>query len=405
MEYQNIVIVGNTNVGKSLLFNKICGGDYALVYNKENTTLDYISIYIDNKKITDTAGIIKYNEWLDLYGNKILTSADLILYVCDISKPITFEIEDLFRKLHSMKKDIWIICNKSDRKQHEDFTLDKLNADMIFYVSAIENKGISELLKHMGIVRNINTPKNLVAIVGRANAGKSTLMNHILGNNRSIVSDKAGTTVDHIQENKTINNIDITFIDTPGFTNNKDSFMSTINKRRTDLLKNTFIGQIVVIDAEIGVTKQDKAIIDQAQYQGLFTIICVNKYDKITLYVKEQLKHINVPKHIERFNIAAINGTGISKMLKSLAESIEHFHKFTTPTLNKFMSVLKSKENMSKNISQIKYMLQTNTHPITILYFAPHPLSIYDMKCVKKYMMEYFNIKNYRILLQHKYTS
>lgn len=406
MEYKDIVIVGNTNVGKSLLFNKICHGDFALVYDKENTTLDYISVYIGDKKITDTAGINKYNEWLNLYGNKILTQADLILYVCDVSQPITFDIENLFRKMHGLHKEIWIIANKNDKKTHRDFSLDKLNPSQIFYTSAIENGGINDIIKEIGIQHDDSEDKeeNIVAIVGRPNAGKSTLMNYILNENRVTTSNKPGTTVDNIRANTNIYGEEVIFIDTPGMSpkDNHDSYKHTINKRTTNLLSNKFIGQIVMIDAELGVTKQDKDIIDKAQYNGLFTVICVNKYDKITLFVKEQIKHINIAKHIQVFNISAIDGTGVEKMLFALSNCIKNFHKFTTPKLNKFMSFLKEKEHISRSISQVKYLVQTSVYPITIVYFAPHPLSIYDMKCVKKYMMEYFNIQNYRILLQHR---
>lgn len=400
MNKNNILIVGNTNVGKSLLFNRLCNEDLALVYNKENTTLDYISVYKNDIKITDTAGIINYKDWLSLYGDKLIKNCDLMLYVCDISQPITFDIENLFRELHAFNKPIWIIVNKSDKRQHELFNLYKLRADVIEYVSCLKPATLINLKKMLHLQQQEERKsENLIAIVGRCNAGKSTLLNRILKENRSIVSNVPGTTVDHIAEIKKINDVNITFIDTPGFSNDNTDFMHVVNKRRDNLLQNTFVGQIVVIDGELGVTRQDKHIIDQAQQLGLFTVICVNKYDLITLKVQEELKHINISSNIQVFNISALKNHGIQNMLKSIVECINNFYKLSTVRLNKFLQELKQQSNISRTIKSIKYMTQISVSPIKIMYFSNLILNNNDFKCIKKYMMKYFNIYNYRILL------
>lgn len=416
---RKIVLVGNTNVGKSTLFNLICKKDLSIVYNQDNTTLDYVSTYLhtatETMKLTDTAGVNNFQEWMTLYG-KVLLEADLILYVCDVSKPIDNAIEVLYRKLYALKKEIWIIAHKSDKRPSEEFRPEKLNNARLICTAVNNLASISHLRKELGldeVADSNNEAQNIVAIVGRANAGKSTLMNWILNEQRVAVSSTPGTTVDHVYETSIIEDVPITFVDTPGFTHSnihgvqQADFTYLINKRRTALLRNRFVGQIVLIDGELGVTRQDKQVIDQAINIGLFTIVCVNKCDVISKAALETMKYVNIPDNISKFHISAKTGKGVSQMLKQLSNSISNFYgmRIATPKLNKCLELIKSQPSVSAAIRSIKYMTQTKQQPITISYFSSHALSVHDMKCLKRHISKYFDLTNYRLFLQRKLNN
>ncbi|MBN20700.1 MAG: ribosome biogenesis GTPase Der [Bdellovibrionaceae bacterium] len=311
LQLKKIVIIGRPNVGKSTLFNRLFGRKRALVHNLPGVTRDLLeehAQWLVNGKfyeyaLMDTGGI--GGDILDEEIRKqvefALSQADLVLWLMDSQTgvtPLDMEISTEVRKKGlSEKIPVFCIANKVDVENHESRMMDffSLGVDRVFPISAEHGTGIVDLQEAIvdlfpeGLMKDdsseeIETFKEFIpriAIVGRPNVGKSTLINALLGQNRMITSQLAGTTIDSIDSEIELEGQKMILVDTAGIrrkskTDRGVEVLSVVQTKKA--LERAHLA-ILVIDGKEGVTDQDEKIGGLIEDAGCSVILMVNKWD------------------------------------------------------------------------------------------------------------------------------
>lgn len=381
-----IVIIGQTNVGKSKLFNMLTQKNLSIVFDGNDTTVDYVSLTIDDKIVMDTAGIKSIDD---------VKPGDLYLYVVNARKDILEKDKTLISQVRRTKQPIWLIVNSIDGIKNLDETkFSTLGCNRIYYVSAEHNINIDQLREDLGIKSKIQFNPT-IAILGRCNSGKSTLMNALLKTNRMIVSSKIGTTRDTVRETINIKDQSFDFMDTAGYRNNANILEHITAKRRENCLTHC-VGSILVINGEEGFTNLDKIIFTEAYSSTNFVVIAVNKKD--SMY--GPLKFFNqIPAWIPVVYISALNSQLFH--LKSLINKSYECSKLkiTTNKLNRWLQKsninFRSVDNKPINV---KYITQFKSEPITI--GTDKDINEQSAKQMKKKIAEAFEIIGAKIIIE-----
>jgi GTPase len=302
-----VTIVGRPNVGKSSIFNALAGHRIAIVSDIENTTRDLIEYHIDDEEneisyiMMDSGGIVQAdNETLladvRARADYAIENSDLILFVVEYDRVTEFD-EFIVKKLRRSKKPVLVVANKADnpKRAMEAYNHLQLGLGDVIPLSAIQNRGFWELkskvaaeLKSLGFTLD-KDPSELagmlkLAIIGRPNVGKSSLVNAISWTTRSIVKDMPGTTRDAIDTIITFGDSEICLIDTAGIRRAGKIGSANIEQwsvmraersiERADVVA-------VVIDAFEGITHQDEHIVGEAMKAKKGIILVMNKWDKV----------------------------------------------------------------------------------------------------------------------------
>ena len=306
-----VTLVGRTNVGKSTLFNKLVGKRKAITEDENGVTRDRVYDKVDwlGKEfiLADTGGLDIsnkeiMNQEIKSQVEKALLESDLILFVVDGREglnPHDFEISNELRKYN---KKVIVVANKIDRETIPDHIYDfyQFGFDDLVTISAEGSKNLGDLLDK--VVESIDFSKfdtdldaTRIAIIGKPNAGKSSLVNHLLNEERMIVTDIAGTTRDAIDSYWQYKDNNYVLIDTAGLRRkNKvsDNIEYYANQRTFDAVDSSEIC-LFLIDATVGVTEQDTKIAGYAHNKRKAIIIAVNKWDKVE-------KETNTMRNMER---------------------------------------------------------------------------------------------------------
>ena len=396
-----VAIVGRPNVGKSTLFNALAGEMISIVKDTPGVTRD--RIYADvtwlDKAFTmiDTGGIEPNTSDIILSQMReqaqiAIDTADVIVFVVDIRQGLVdsdSKVADMLRRSH---KPVILCVNKVD-------SFKKMEADIYeFYnlglgdpipVSAASRQGFGELLDE--ITKNFPTVSDdeaeddrpRVAIVGKPNVGKSSLINKLLGERRLIVSDIAGTTRDAVDTTIKRDGKEYIFIDTAG--------LRRKNKIKEELEKYSIIRTVtaveradvvvIVIDATEGVTEQDAKIAGIAHERGKGIIVAVNKWDAIEKNDKTIYEHTNKIKEIlsfmpyaEMLFISALTGQRTNKLFETIDMVIEnHALRVATGVLNEIMTeavALQQPPSDKGKRLKLYYMTQVAVKPPTFVIFV-----------------------------------
>ena len=306
-----VTLVGRTNVGKSTLFNKLVGKRKAITEDENGVTRDRVYDKVDwlGKEfiLADTGGLDIsnkeiMNQEIKSQVEKALLESDLILFVVDGREglnPHDFEISNELRKYN---KKVIVVANKIDREIIPDHIYDfyQFGFDDLVTISAEGSKNLGDLLDK--VIESIDFSKfdtdldaTRIAIIGKPNAGKSSLVNHLLNEERMIVTDIAGTTRDAIDSYWQYKDNNYVLIDTAGLRRkNKvsDNIEYYANQRTFDAVDSSEIC-LFLIDATVGVTEQDTKIAGYAHNKRKAIIIAVNKWDKVE-------KETNTMRNMER---------------------------------------------------------------------------------------------------------
>jgi len=301
----SVAIIGRPNVGKSALFNRLVGRKIAIVHDQPGITRDRISATCSRGKqpftLWDTGGIFGAGEkdlsaQVHQTAEQALQASDLLLFVVDAKDGLSPVDEDLARTLRRSQKPIVVVVNKIDNDKHESLAaeFDSLGFEKIVSISAEHNRGISDLL---GIVdqllpspaESIDQPSRLnvrpisIAIIGRPNVGKSSLINAIVQSERAIVSELPGTTRDSVDIVYERDGRQFLFIDTAGI-RRRGKLSSSVEVfsvmraersiRRADLC-------VLIVDLTSGVTAQDKRIAGLIQEARKAALVVLNKWDLV----------------------------------------------------------------------------------------------------------------------------
>jgi GTP-binding protein len=391
----SIVIVGRPNVGKSTLFNAITGQRRSIVGNEPGITRDRIYGEATHRgrkfELIDTGGIIPNDA--ELIPGEILRQAKValehaahIVFAIDGRTEITGADRELAAMLRRLGKPIALAVNKIDAPVRESLTNEfyALGFQHVFGVSAEHKLGLRELLDHVTadiqaepeqeVPDETTKPKRIkVAIIGRPNVGKSTLLNTLTGQERAIVSPIAGTTRDAVDETLIIEGVEYTFVDTAGIrrkgkTTEMTEKLSVVMARRHIRMANVVL---LIVDATEGIVGHDATVAGYAHEEGRALIVCVNKWDaieekdkkKFTQSIRDELKFLD---YAPVTFVSAAKGTGVQQILPLIRECFDSASKrATTGELNRFVETLKIEPPI-----KIYYITQASVRPPTFVLFT-----------------------------------
>lgn len=399
-----VAIVGRPNVGKSTLFNRLTQSRQAIVNEEAGTTRDrqYGRVmWLDREfSIVDTGGWVVGSE--DVFEEEInkqvevaMQEADVILFVVDVENGATDLDDEVAAKLRRSKKPILLVANKADNfEQHyaaAEFYSFGLGDPLC--ISAINGSGTGDLLDEIvkilpedtGAEEAFECPR--IAIVGRPNAGKSSLVNAFIGEERNIVTDRAGTTRDSIYTHYNKFGMNFYLVDTAGIRKrgkvNEDlEYYSVIRSIRA--IENSDVC-VLMLDATRGIESQDLNIFSLIQKNSKGLVVCVNKWDLVEDKNQVVIKTFEnaIRERLAPFTdfpilfISAMTKQRIFKVLETVQEVYERrSHRIPTHQLNEVMlpiiEATPPPANKGKYI-KIKYVMQIPTAVPSFAFFCNLP--------------------------------
>ena len=320
---KKIAILGQPNVGKSSLFNRFARKRIAITSDVAGTTRDVRRHFVDfdgkEAEILDTGGIDESSELFKKVGNKAIEAAeaaDIVLYLVDGKALPDARDKQLFYRLQKLERPIALVVNKIDNDKEEEraWEFAEFGAEVMFFVSVSHNRKITPLIRWIQeyldegadpLVLEASEPDALenlidafdeasgrmeeeaalneirVAIIGRTNVGKSSLLNALLGEERAVVSEVAGTTIDPVDETMMIGDKTVTFVDTAGLRRRgkiQGIERYALNRTR-QMLENADIA-LLVLDAGAPLTELDEKIAGLVDEYKLGCIVVLNKWDE-----------------------------------------------------------------------------------------------------------------------------
>ncbi len=392
-----VAIVGRPNVGKSTLFNKIAGRKISITENRPGVTRDrlYADAVWRGKKFTvvDTGGIELKSE--DMMWREILRQADaaidmaqVIILLVDGKEDLTSSDYDVAEKLRRSKKPIVLAVNKVDNFSHDKiFEFYSLGLGEPFAVSAEHSQGIGDVLdevvSHFEGGDEEESDRLKVAVVGKPNAGKSSLVNRLLGFERTIVTDLAGTTRDAIDTPFELDGQKYTLIDTAGIRKKKNvsddvEYYSVL--RAFDAVRRADVCLLVVDSAE-GLTEQDVKIIGYVHEQGKPSVVVMNKWDLIekdthtvNKFEEKLAADLKFMDYYKSVYISAKTGKRAEKVLAVARQAYENANRrVSTGLLNDLiLDAVRTNEPASFNGRRLKiyYCSQPSVCPPTFVLFV-----------------------------------
>ena len=394
MALPSIVIVGRPNVGKSTLFNAILGTRRSIVGDEPGITRDRIhgeAIHRGRKfELIDTGGIIPNDA--ELIPSQILKQAHValeraahVIFLIDGRAEVTSADRELAAMLRRLGKPVALAVNKIDSNSRADLAHEfhELGFQNLFPVSAEHHLGLGELLDHItaGIptlepAPETEAPSRIkVAIIGRPNAGKSTLLNALTGSERAIVSPVPGTTRDAVDEAVTLEGVEYVFVDTAGIrrkgkTKLMAEKLSVVMARRHLRMANV---AILVLDASEGVAALDATIAGYAHEEGRAIVVCVNKWDasrepskrKFLETIRDRLKFLDYAPVVF---LSALKRQGTRTLFPLIRKAHRSAsNRIGTGELNRFVETLRWEYD-----PKILYLTQASVRPPTFVAFTDH---------------------------------
>lgn len=419
-----IVIVGRPNVGKSSLFNAIVGQKKAIVEDYPGVTRDRNYADFDYKgksyTIIDTGGFFVHSEEPILKEIKkqvtiALEEADAVIALFDGKEGLNPLDKELVNFLRAYNKPVFYCVNKIDCQSHRNRIYDfyELGLNKIYSLSAEHSIGIDDLLEDISkeIVSEKIEEKDYsakIAVLGKPNVGKSSLINAILGFERAIVSDIPGTTRDAIDTEVTIGDKKYLFIDTAGIRRKsrislkleKFSVMEAIRALdRVDIA-------LLVVDAYEGISEQEQKIAELIKERGKGSIILLNKWDKIEntgdvkeFYLEKVKSVLPFIDYSPKIFISAKEGIGIENIFKKIelvSKSLKT--RISTGVLNRIINELQERNPLpvykGKRL-KIYYGTQQDVSPPLFILFANYPVEIppSSIKYIEKRLREKYNFE------------
>ena len=432
MSYPVISLVGRPNVGKSTLFNRLSNSRQALVSDFEGLTRDrqYATVQLDDEtkcSIIDTGGLTHEDSLIDTGIHKQILSAldesDVIFFIVSNKDGVTSLDLDISSQLRKLRKNIILVCNKAEGlNQFTAAEFFELGLGEPVLISAEHNQGISELIEiTMPLLPQSFENKKTevkgiaVAVLGRPNVGKSTLINRILGEERVLAIDIPGTTRDTIFIPFEREDEQYTLIDTAGI-RRKRSVEEKVEKfsiiKAIEALEDSHV-VILVLDAHEGVTEQDATLLGMIADKGRALLIVINKWDGLDDYQKSEVKRkldvkLSFVSYASVHYISALHGSGVGKLFAHIRKSFEHAGaKFSTPSLNKILEKA-NKTHQAPAVGgrrpKLKYVHQSDVFPPTLMMHGNHLQKIpkaYE-RFLKNFFIDALKLSNTPIKLQFK---
>ena len=397
-----VAIIGRPNVGKSTFFNYIVGKRISIVEDTPGVTRD--RVYADCKwrdrefAVIDTGGI-DFDETGDIESQMksqaeiAIDIADVIIFMTDIKEGVREDDKEIAILLKRAKKKVILVCNKAD--EYGDIPLDiydfySLGLGDPIDISSVNAKKIGDVLDKVyeslpeEIEKEDSKEIIKVAVIGKPNVGKSSLINKILGENRLIVSNIAGTTRDAIDSHFENNHGKYIFIDTAGIRkhNKINERIEKFSIERTLLAIERSDVCILMIDSNDGITEQDTKIAGEAHEAGKGVIIVVNKWDiyegkdqnSVDTYKKEIYNKLPYLAYAPIIFISSKTGQRVENLYEMINE-VNKYNSFRVNTstlndvLNEAISVVQPPTDKGRRL-KINYITQASTKPPTFVLFV-----------------------------------
>ena len=399
-----VVLVGRPNVGKSTLFNRITRTRRSIVTPIAGTTRDVIDEPAEwqdrSFRLVDTGGMFgassdPLHELVLIQGQKAIETADVIVFVVDGREGLVPGDQEIARHLRSATAPVLLAVNKTDDKRARNRVLEfhEFGYEPVVEIAAEHGEGIGDLLDEVaarfpaGKSAAVDEPEETaIAIVGRPNVGKSSLLNRLLKEERSIVSEMPGTTRDTVDavlkwHKRNFRIVDTAGIRRPGRVGKSGPLesLSVILARRA--IEKADVA-VLVIDAELGPADQDGAIAGEAERAGCGIIIAANKWDlmkakgpdfykKFDDELRRQLKFLD---YAPILHISALTGERATKILETVDRVAEaRSRRVSTGELNRFVQQITAENpprSPGKRAVRILYAAQTNVKPPTFVFFT-----------------------------------
>ncbi|TQR53927.1 ribosome biogenesis GTPase Der [Campylobacter troglodytis] len=422
---QSIILVGRPNVGKSSLFNKIIRARVAITSDIAGTTRDTNTreVNVCGKKalLIDSGGLDESDELFRAVKQNTLTrakSADIVLYMVDGKNYPDDEDKALLYELLRLKKPTALVVNKIDSQKDEQraFEFASFGIKEIFFISTSHATGLDALYAWLGSklkdeagqeeenledflenfeenefgefkFKEINPNLIKVGIVGRVNVGKSSLLNALVKENRSVVSDIAGTTIDPVNESIVYKDKSIEFIDTAGLRKRgKISGLEKFALNRTEkVLENAQIA-LLVLDANDGFNELDERIAGLISKHYLGVIIVLNKWDISDLDFDKVCKELKFERfkflaHAPIISLSALSGKRVNVLLDKILELFNNFtQKIPTAKLNELVSAATKAHPLPHDkgkLVKIYYAVQYDAAPPKIALIMNRPKALH----------------------------
>ena len=408
-----VALVGRPNVGKSTLFNLLAGKRKALVDDTPGLTRDrnYGEVSIRDKSfvVVDTGGFEPSSNDVLLSQMRTQTEvaieqAEIIVFLGDGKVGVTPSDGEIVRALQQADKKVFYTVNKIDSEKTEDLAVDfySLGIESLFPISALTGYGTGDFLD--ALLEDIpaedspeegtqSSPESVVkvAVVGRPNVGKSTLINLLLGEERLVANPQPGTTRDAIDTVVRYYGKEYLFIDTAGV-RRRSRIVDRVEKYsvikafrsidRSDIV-------IMMMDAREGVTEQDARIAGYAYEKGRAVILVLNKWDLIVKdshtineYIDKVRIGLKYLDHAPVMTISALKGTRAVKLFNAIDDLNRRYRKrVSTGELNRFLesAIAQNPPGMHRKTKRIKiyYLTQVRTGPPTFTLFSNYPESLH----------------------------
>jgi len=402
-----VAIVGRPNVGKSTLFNKLARRKIAIALDIPGVTRDrhYADAYALGREfvLVDTGGFDPgsddpMKEGIASNVRAALEECDLVICVFDGTEPALQADRDAVHLLRQTDKPVLFVANKADGKKQaqEAMGLYELGVDDILPVSALHSRGLGQLEER--IVDALPEPRPLqeidlkiprVAIVGRPNAGKSSLVNRLMGESMQLVDDRPGTTVDSVDTLYEDDQRRIVIIDTAGMRRktkvkkeSKDAGVEQLSVYQSIKAMERSHVTVLMIDAEAGVSEQDAKIAGLADDRGRALVIGLNKVD--LLKGDERKKAIERTREVLAFAswarvvpMSAKTGRGTRKLLEAIDEAVaSHRQRVPTAEVNRFFEEVLDRHpppTMKNRAVRLYYVTQAEIAPPTFVAVTNAP--------------------------------
>jgi GTP-binding protein len=402
-----IAIVGRPNVGKSTLFNRIARRRKAIVGNEPGITRDrnFAEVKWDERVflLIDTGGFEPdMKDGIDVgilrQIQLAIQEADSIIFLADAKEGLTPTDIEMVNSLRGVDKPVFHVVNKIDGQKQDENIYDfyRLGVESLYPISAQHGRGIGDLLD--SVIKVLPPSKQdesdesiiKVAVLGRPNAGKSSLVNRVLGNERVIVSEKPGTTRDAIDTPIEINGTEYLFIDTAGIRRKGRISHQLERYSVVEGLKSLDRCNValILIDAEQGIKEQDARIAGLAHEKARASILVVNKWDLIEKdthtagrYVEDIRDCLKFMRYAPIIFVSALTGQRVTKIIDMIDNVAEQYStRVITSDLNRvFEKIIHSHSPPLYHNRRLKlyYITQVSIKPPTFVVFVNYPEAIH----------------------------
>lgn len=392
-----VVIVGRPNVGKSSLFNRLLGKRSAVVADVPGVTRDLKEGVVETEKgrflLVDTGGLWSGDRWEKKIQEKVdqaLEDAEVVLFAVDGRSELTQADYEVAEYLRKKGKPVILVATKVDDPKHEHYLgpLYALGFGDPIPISSEHARGLEDLLEAIWEklpVRHIESEPEVagikLAIVGRPNAGKSSLLNAILGEERVIVSEEPGTTRDAIDVHFTFRGQPFILVDTAGIRKRPETLVEELAIRRSlKAIEEADVVLLVIDPFQVG--DRELKLANHAMEKGKPVLLVITKWDlvrkeeapKVRRELKEKLAHL---EHLPQVYTSAFTKQNLDKIFSEAVRLFELNHtRIPTAELNRWLSVWTAKvqlPNFKGKPLKIFYATQPEVAPPTFVFFVNYP--------------------------------